>query len=942
MADTNTASIVYENACQEVSAVTELMTLVNDKIRSLAGRNMKDLVINTGTVIIKDDQRDRIKVLEELKRTAYGKTVVLRNDNGLRLFHIAQANEGFANIGVINRHAPVAKTLISAEVGDEVRIPSGEFEVVAVSHLERHFGPDLSGNWNNFRMMVLDHEEFSTSESIQDLQLFVARCKTPGRTPIDASEMSFDLGGIDGLEVGDDVWGEDDLSAALEEHRTVMLSVDAMASLSSGFYTRTTKNQEELMRKGDGGLMIVEGVAGSGKTSVALGRTKMLHDRRYSTDDEDFDDFYELPTAVGYVLSSQLIEYLKMTLAQLELGAMQVQEFNELRNRLRLVRNPEDSGKYSRYVDGDHVHPLVGRMPWLKAADRAIAKRFADRLQATFKEEPPRWKAEFDKDRKEIIARVWQEVSEKFRLECERLRQDPDLFTLEGLASRVQDIRNHTRMILEGNNFWIRNPNNGEWDKFPSLAAGVESLVNSGCHLGARSQGKERRLLDSERQLELIIQQGARLKVQDTVGLSGFDRDDLRRLMREEMIFQEKDGRWVKIPYQQKQMMELLRRNELLVFNDATGSLEPLLVVQNAFTGSEYVELRGMFQNAIRDRVLRALRLTDAYVAVIGDGSFELELIRHLGSDESREMPDAVSQAQARLESNLLSDLDTDVLLALGHLISLGYRGKGDANPITHWNELPFPCKVFIDEVQDFTEMQVFLMSEQADPRRRAVTVVGDFKQQLHPGTVVDIRRCFPRATTDELETNFLHENKRQIPSLGYFTYRFRKDILGSTHTNEGTIENPGKTDGLHFWEIEDGSTADKVKGILLEIPENFSTAVVCPTKQLARELEELLRTDLGSHYRQTQVSEQRDLCRRFFIHFTTPLDVKGLEFDSVIVPFFDRYDLAEPIEANSAYVALTRPRLNLHVIGDSCFGDGLFADLIKREFQGECGQGSK
>ena len=933
MTDTAIASIVYDSACQEISTVSELMTLVNDKIRSLAGRNMRDLVINTGTVVIKDDQSDRIRVLEELKRTAYGKTILLRNGKGFRLFHIAQANEGFANIGVLNRQTPVATVLISAEVGDEVTVLGCDFEVVAVGHLERYFGPDLSGNWNNFRLMVLDHEDLSVSESIQNLQNFVARCKTPGRAAADVSEMAFDLDGIDGLEVAENLWDEEGLNAALEEQRTV-LSTSGMASLSSGFYTRTTKDQEELLRKGDGGLMIVEGVAGSGKTSVALGRTKMLHDRRYnSPDGEDYDDFYEISTAVGYVLSSQLIEYLKMTLAQLNLGEMQVLEFNELRNRLRLVRNLDEGGKYNRYVSDKPVHELVGRMPWLRAADKAIAKRFADRMQAAFKEDPPRWRTEYGAERKEISAKVWQEVAEKFRQQYERLRQEPKIFALEGLALSVQEIRNHTRMILEGTFYWIRDPKSGEWDKFPNLAAGVESLLNSGCRLGARIQGREIRLLDTERQLDLIIQQGARLKIEDTVGLSGYQRDDLRRLMRDEAIHREKDGRWVKVPYQQKQMMELLRRNDLLVVDDVTGSLVSLQVVHNAFTGSAYVEQRRMFQDAIRDRVLRALRLTDAYATVMSDGTFEAELLNQADLSETSHVHSAAMQASTRLESTLISDLDTDVLLALAHLISLGYRGKGEANPITHWNELPFPCKVFIDEVQDFTEVQVFLMSEQADPRRRAVTVVGDFKQQLRHGTVADIKRCFPRASDEELEINFLHDNKRQAPPLGYFTYRFRKEVLGSTHVKERAVEHPGKTDGLNLWKLGGMAVAEKVKDILLAIPEDFSMAVICPTKSMARDLEKQLSMELGSHYRQTQVSERHDLCRRFFIHFTTPLDVKGLEFDSVIAPFFDHFDLSNAIEANSAYVTLTRPRYSLHVIGDSYLDEGRFADLVKNEF---------
>lgn len=65
---------------------------------------------------------------------------------------------------------------------------------------------------------------------------------------------------------------------------------------------------------------------------------------------------------------------------------------------------------------------------------------------------------------------------------------------------------------------------------------------------------------------------------------------------------------------------------------------------------------------------------------------------------------------------------------------------------------------MFIDEVQDFTEQQVYLMAEQAKPDYKAVTAVGDIAQKLHHGSTIDIQKCFPGTSIDHVK---LTENLR-------------------------------------------------------------------------------------------------------------------------------------------------------------------------------------
>jgi len=78
------------------------------------------------------------------------------------------------------------------------------------------------------------------------------------------------------------------------------------------------------------------------------------------------------------------------------------------------------------------------------------------------------------------------------------------------------------------------------------------------------------------------------------------------------------------------------------------------------------------------------------------------------------------------------------------------------------------------------------------------------------------------------------------------------------------------------------------------------------------------LREDIEAYSRESAYSkDNRDLIKPFYVHFTTPLPTKGLEFDVVIAPYFDEFDFNDLLQANSAYVTITRPAKRLHIIGN-------------------------
>jgi superfamily I DNA/RNA helicase len=56
----------------------------------------------------------------------------------------------------------------------------------------------------------------------------------------------------------------------------------------------------------------------------------------------------------------------------------------------------------------------------------------------------------------------------------------------------------------------------------------------------------------------------------------------------------------------------------------------------------------------------------------------------------------------------------------------------------------------------------------------------------------------------------------------------------------------------------------------------------------------------------------QIDLSKKYLVHFTSVLHVMGLEFDVVVLPMIDQYELGQPVFRNQLYVRCTRARQQL------------------------------
>jgi len=778
---------------EELKTLAALLNRVREKDHELRSRDWTNVPSEIRLALSRQSQ-ETLRILYELRSRSYGKAVKLRKvqTGAIQTLRVAQANYGFPDIGVLNRLSEVGRRLVTASAGDEVHLPAGLFEVVQVTHLEPP--PPNVDQVPDFRSVDIEALEFDEAfpEARATLRRLVEHLLDDAAS---CSDQAFDFAGP----------------------RLDVVRADE-AALSSRFYTRTTDLQEALLQRDSYGLVVVHGVAGSGKTSVALGRTKVLCDRG-PEQGEDEPDFFRPETAVGFVLSSQLSVYLKKACGHLSLFDMPIREYHEFRTQLvQLRRLDEEEGFRGGAPHGEPAErePLAGRIGWFHATERAIARRLAVSLRSAVAEPPgegvarrgtARTTEPRTSEQVEALAEIWARLREDVELIAASLERQNDNSPTLRLVKRLDECRERFATALESNPHWT--------------------------------------------------------------GSGGRRGDDV----------------------------------------------------------SHKRALRQNVRNALRDRLIRALRLPQAYADAVRDQSFDADVRRHV-SAEAGAIADAVAAARSRLASQRLADEDLDVLLSVAHQMSVGYQGRDDKDPISQLAEMTYHSQVFIDEYQDFSEVQLFLMGQAADPRRHAVTVVGDLCQRLSRRVAPELGTCFPNATADEATPQVLLRNLRQSARLGYMSHLTREFVLGEPHVDLpfGEDGEPGT-----FVVAPPEELANAVYEAVVAVPRHQSVAVLCPSRQVAEQLQGELREDLRETYRDSLVSAHADLVRRFYVHFTTPLDAKGLEFDAVVVASVEGYDLSDPVGANSFYVAVSRPRESLVMIGQATALAGSLAEVVRR-----------
>ena len=702
--------------------------------------------------------------------------------------------------------------------------------------------------------------------------------------------------------------------------------------------------------------MFVEGIAGSGKTSAALGRTKMLTTfNAASVSDEklfrdvvgqdqdywsaDFAGQFSQESCVGFVRTGELIQYLQETCRRIDLPNLPVHEYKELQTKLRehrrLTSSPVPGRRWAGFTEARDADQAT-TMGWLHAADQAIARqisaRLIDALPSSSELAEP-----FEPDARAKVTRVTKVALEHLQHDLHEiaveLAQAPrtGAFALDRLAVRllnkVEDVR---KRVMGAKVIWTRVEDQTLFANDENALA--QKLVECKAALYFAS-GQRLVFLDAngpiDSSLQLLTVTGEPLQWSDetralmTAGKviarepSGKNvyavASDVNhlfiRLLPEatELIYAPVDGALRRLP----RMLGWGRAKlPLLPTDDGKGDEE--LADEEADTTVETTapgQPRSstpdtMFRRLLRRKLLQPLTsVADQYLTALKDTAVQF--------------PDVAlaNRLHAQLSKFKLADEDIDLLLCLSHLMGRGLKQGG----LRQLQEPAFYQAVFVDEVQDFTEQQVFLMVEQSNPKYRAVTVVGDIAQKLHHGSSIDLKACFPGQALPHV---MLTENLRQAdaPGLALFSASFRAVLQGGEQPSTALAEKARQEGAslvrprIQVCETDDAMDARIVEA-LVSAKRHHTVAVLFPDSAAAAKTYKRLEVELRERMVEAELSEKVNLARRHVRHFADVANSKGLEFDVVLLAGVDRYDLSNASHINRLYVGITRARQSLMLL---------------------------
>lgn len=245
-----------------------------------------------------------------LRRHAYGKTVVINSScDGTLVFRLSATALTYPNFasGYATPHSPVGRLCSVLRPGDTGISPKwGEYRVIETLLFDRFDGMEFEDNVRNFLRMVVEGDNGNAVVSdlrhtLHTLQQGLTKqkprnvlpeCPTPQAevlaetlpaATLPSEHLTLPLAHLEVAEDSDAEGYTAEIDDTDETDEADRASADEYFGLSEVFYLNRTREQDEVIARTPIGVMFVEGVADSGKTSAALGRTKMLCDFKESS-----------------------------------------------------------------------------------------------------------------------------------------------------------------------------------------------------------------------------------------------------------------------------------------------------------------------------------------------------------------------------------------------------------------------------------------------------------------------------------------------------------------------------------------------------------------------------------------------------------------------------------------------------------------------------------
>lgn len=930
-----------------------------------------------------------------LRREAYGKAVCVTQECGEEtLYRLGMDSLTYPkkSSGYATPHSPVGRLCSVVGLGYEGFSKAwGEYYVSEVRRFRRHAFEELERQARNFQAMGIERED--GEGKVLDVRAFVeARTAAKKPVPIKGKAKVTESDGTPDVKepaVHSSRPAAESLSetAPLEESVELTQAVDASVApvkgeqqetppaplfleileddddegetpviaqfdlesegegeelseyigLDEDFFLNRTISQDKIISRAPVGPMWVEGVAGSGKTSAALGRTKMLCDFNSNdvSDREVFrsilgDDFdywegrfagrFSQEGSVGFVRTAELIQYLKETCSRLGMSDLPVHEYHELRSRLRNQRKLESSGSSGKSFkhSAAEAHPLTTSLSWLIATTRAVARVISHELQQSALQLNSAEQEKFSAHQRGLYGEAVRVLIQKVEQLCHQLESP---FGSQGvLHGLVKQLLAQVRSVAErtlGVNVLSVN-----LDGHLAYGSGLPELANALSevpidfflnqhsvlvlyHEAYNSGGAgtistiEVRSCASSAQYEFLDSDGVSLGLGEAVQVAKEGQTVSVRIPSLDSSF----------PASFMPASELfirLSHSAPLLFRSGSGLKRLKISTGVGSQAAEGIDSPSkVFAREAKNQLVRPLKNFARL--------YELAL-----DAETAVFPDAAVAGQVleRIRENVLSDVDIDLLLCLAHDLTVGVQVKSLPSSL---HAPVYYQSVFVDEVQDFTEQQIYLMTSLADPEFSAITVVGDRSQQLLRNEPMHIGDCFPLGLRPEFIR--LEENLRQKsrPELAAFSTMLRRLFeqgveMDVQALNDCLLDDQDGEEGAYSLKGFSGRDFEfeYLSEVIASIPEGQTVAVVLPDQDTARALHSYCEQRLEGSFRKMSISEHIDLAKKYLVHFTSVLNVKGLEFDVVLLPMIERYDLAQSIFRNRLYVGCTRARKRL------------------------------
>jgi hypothetical protein len=416
-------------AREEIAVLDALSSGLSTKISELLRQRPQFEKRESGVAYaIHESRYSSLEAYRELAQHSYGRTVVGKeiDEQGRPqrsfTYRVTQANVGFVegNCNVLARNSPMASKLVAVDPGEEVevKVPRG-IRFLAAEQARAFDGPTgllSSSQRPSFRSMVISSGVTRKQVLVRNLRQFAEGFDDQGLS-------------LERLEPEEKFEATTDDPTWVTNWQDIYLSDSESSSLSGQFFTRTTSKQENALNQ-PRGLTFVEGIAGSGKTSVALGRLKFFanfesgqHLEEYGLKNAGVKDF--LPTnMVGFVLSHSLKRYLKEAASALNMSELPVWDFQEFRSDLS---NRFGLAKVFRR-DRAEASLVRTQLPWLLAIDATLARISAKRIREVLDSAP-----DVMAPVRGAVLRVLEELQDA------RPNEGRSRFYMHGLAASIAD-----------------------------------------------------------------------------------------------------------------------------------------------------------------------------------------------------------------------------------------------------------------------------------------------------------------------------------------------------------------------------------------------------------------------------------------------------------------------------------------------------------------------